>query len=388
MVNLLEDWSPTEAGLLNEAPSLDSLVSSFGGRLSPRLIDKAHWEGLWDRVRGFPVTIAAFPFGFELPLHDPRPIADFGLSILGGSRSEQFFLERARSDDRDATARAIASIMDRTRPDDSTLARVAGRKLLLEFDIPVDRTHAPPDPGIFLYPANKVLPGGRPDDVLGDLGAMVDGVVAAAGWEADPAEGAEAERLYRATDPSVGVRAVGVFPSRARALRFAVTGFTEMGGAVEFLERAGWRGSHRAVAPVVARVAERAGVGNLGVHLDVRKDGLGRTLGCSFYAREGEWVKGFKPWEALVDAFAAEGLGLSEKLSALAATACGAEALFGKSGVYILLRGIHHLKLGFGEDGQVQVKAYLFWLLRCARRTSEVPTGEEPAGSPVEVEPG
>jgi len=375
VVNLLEDWSPTEAALLREAPSFDALVTPLKGRLSPLLIGDDRWEDLWRRVQGFPVTIAAFPFGFELPLHDPRPIADFGISILGASRSEQFFLDRVRSGDRDPTARAIASIMDQTRPEDSALGRVAGRKLLLEYDIPFDASEAPPDPGIFMYPVNQVLVGGRPNELLGDLAAMVDGVVAAAGWDGDPAERGQVERLYRATDSSVGVRAVGVFPSRARALRLAVTGFAKAAEAMAFLERVGWPGPREAVALVAARVAERAGVGNLGVHLDVRRDGLGPNLGCSFYAREGEWVKGFGPWKSLVDALAEEGLGVSEKLVALAATSCGAEALFGKSGVYILLRGIHHLKLGFDEEGRVQVKAYLFWLLRCARRTKESPGG-------------
>ena len=372
----LEDWSATEASLLREAGSVKQLLAPLKGRISPVLIADREWERIWERVRGLPVTLAAFPFGFELPLHDPAPRADFGFSLVGGSRSEQFFLTQPDSADVDSAdvdpadvdpaAAGIGWLLDEMRCENSPLRRVAGRKALLEYDIAPAGSGPHPEPGIFLYPAEGVLKGDQSEARFRDLAVLVDGVVSAAGWASDAAEREQVERLYRATDPNLGVRAVGAFPSRARGLRVAVTGFRKTAELTAFLERAGWSGRYERLAATVSRLEERGAYGYLGLHFDVRRDGLGSKLGLSFFHQQGEWLRDFRPWEILVEELRRESLAVPEKLSALSKSCCGAEALFGKSGMFVLLRGIHHLKLVITEDTIEEAKAYIFWLMRYA----------------------
>lgn len=365
-MNNLEDWSATEENLLREADSAQRLLAPLKGRISPLLISEPEWERLWERAGGLPVTLAAFPFGFELPLHNPDPTADFGFSLIGGSRSEEFFLTGAKSAERDSARVGIAGLLNAMRPEDSPLRRVAGRKALLEYDIAAEGDGPHPEPGIFLYPSEGVLKGDQASERLSDLGVMVDAVVAAAGWDADPGERRQVERVYRALTPQLGVRAVGVFPSRRRALRLAVTGFRKTDEVTAFLARAAWGGQGDVVASTVSRLEQRGAYEYLGVHFDVLGDELGSKLGLSFFHGQGEWLKDFRPWAALVDDLRQERLAVPEKLTALAASCCGAEALFGKAGMYVLLRGIHHLKLAITDNGVEEVKAYIFWLLRYA----------------------
>ena len=408
-MNMENYWIATEERLLPEAASLGELLKSLRGRVSPALIGDREWERVVNRAGGLPVTMAAFPFGFELPLHEPRPRADFGVSVVGGSRSAAFFEERARSGEADSSTARIAGLLRESAREASPLRRVAGRKMLLEYDIepvragtfpePLEHDVEPvradtfpepleydiepardgafpepleydvepardgafPEPGIFLYPEEWLLIGdGRR---ARDLGVVVDAIASAAGWEPDAAERRQAQRVYSAMRPETTVRAVGVFPSRARGLRLAVTGFTTTRDVTEFLERAGWPGSSAAVHATLSPLEERGAFAHLGVHFDLRAHGVGPRLGISLFARKAEWLKDVRHWTALIDGMREQRLAVAEKLSALADTSSGAEALFGRSGPFVLLRGIHHIKLSLVEDRVEQTKAYVFLLL-------------------------
>ena len=52
-----------------------------------------------------------------------------------------------------------------------------------------------------------------------------------------------------------------------------------------------------------------------------------------------------------------------EKLAALADWVSRPTTLFAKSGRYVLLRGIHHIKLVIAEGQLRQAKAYVFMVL-------------------------
>ena len=192
---------------------------------------------------------------------------------------------------------------------------------------------------------------------------MVDAIASAAGWEPDAAERRQAQRVYSAMRPETTVRAVGVFPSRARGLRLAVTGFTTTRDVTEFLERAGWPGSSAAVHATLSPLEERGAFAHMGVHFDLRAHGVGPRLGISLFARKAEWLKDVRHWTALIDGMREQRLAVAEKLSALAGSSSGAEALFGRSGPFVLLRGIHHIKLSLVEERVEQTKAYVFLLL-------------------------
>ena len=233
--------------------------------------------------------------------------------------------------------------------------------MLLEYDIDPAHDGTYPESGIFLYPEER-LPVGDGKRVR-DLRVTVDALASVAGWGSDSAERRQAERVYLAMKPETTVRAVGVFPSRTRALRLAVTGFRTTREVTAFLERTGWPASHAVVASTLSPLEERGAFAYMGIHFDLDSNGVGPRLGLSLFAREAQWLKDIRHWTALIDAMREQRLAVPEKLSALAGSSAGAEALFGKSGAFLLLRGIHHIKLSFAGDRVEQTKAYVFLLM-------------------------
>ena len=362
-----EAWAATEECLENEAGSLGELLERLRGRIPPILIGETQWQRMVERARDLPVSLAAFPFGFELPLHEIRPGADFGVSIVGGSRSAAHFENSGRSHGADSSSRGIAWLLQQTEPKDSPLRRIAGRKMLLEYDIEPTGLGTHPDPGIFLYPPEGMLAGDRSRDRAQDMAVVLEAVASAAGLSLQAAERQQVERVFMAMKPNTSMRALGTFPSRKRGIRLAITGFEKAQEVTEFLQRAAWSGQQSTVTSTVSRYEQRGAFGYLGIHLDVSAAGLGPMLGISFYSREGEWLRDIRPWAALIDGLREEPLIVAEKLSALANSACGAETLFGKSAPFVLVRGIHHIKLSLSHDSITGIKAYIFFLMICLK---------------------
>ena len=275
-MNLEAGLTGTEERLIHEAESLGQLLERLSSRVSPVLIGGAGWERLLERASDLPVTLAAFPFGFELRLHENEPNADFGVSLIGGSRSAAFFEQEGQSPDASPSAAGIARLLAAMEPGDSPLRRVAGKKMLLEYDIERGSDGPHPEPGIFLYPDSKTLIGdGRR---FPDVNIMLDAVSRAAGWSLPDDERGEAERVYLALTPETGVRSVGTFRSRGRGLRLAMTGFRTAGEVVAFLENAGWPGEHSTAADFVSRLEQHDAFAYMGVHFDLGAGGIGPKL--------------------------------------------------------------------------------------------------------------
>ena len=240
-----------------------------------------------------------------------------------------------------------------------------GRKMLLEYDVDLEPHGTRQAPGIFLYPIEDALVGaGRR---FQDLGAVYDALVSVSGWSPDVVEREQLEQVYRTLTPDTCIKAIGTFPSRERLVRIAVTGFRKARDVVAFLERAGWPGQRSIVDDTVSFFEKRDAFAYLGVHFDIRAGGVGPSMGLSFFAQEQEWLKDIRHWTALIDGLREQGCALSEKLSELANWSTGSTTLFGKSGPFMLVRGIHHVKLVIAEGQVEQAKAYVFFLMMCVR---------------------
>ena len=352
-------WAATEDCLLDEADSLGDLLVRIRARIPAALIGPAEFDRVVDRARDLPVTLAAFPFGFELPLHKNVPEADLGVSVVAGSKTAASF-ETAGRTMSTGTASAIARLLEKTGRDGSPLRRVAGDKMVLEFDIESTPGGVHSEPGIFLYPDDGVLVGDGAR--FNDVARVADAVASATESPFGEPELRLVRRVYRAMDSSTSVRAVGVFPSRDSGLRLTVAGFRATERVVEFLRRVGWPGDLPTVASTVSPLERAGAFAYLGVHFDVCPDAVGPTLGLSCYAGSQQWLSDIRHWTALLDGIGAFGHVVPEKLSALAA-ATGIETLFGRSGRIQLVRGIHHVKLVLAEDRIEQVKAYVFLLM-------------------------
>lgn len=340
-----------------------AFLQRIRNRIPPQLIGDRAWEITLEHARNLPVTVAALPFGFELPLHDPRAIADFGVSVIGGGQSAAFLEEKGQAEGADAASANVAWLLGETEPEESILRRIVGRKLMLEYDIDTESDASLPAPGIFLYPEKSVLAGGGGDQQLRDLRAVVDAVAHSAGLDLSDEECRQIERVYRAAKPDTWIQAVGGFPERSGGIRLSVMGFRKVDEVVSFLERVGWPGQCPAIAASASPLEERDAFTYMGVHLDMREGGVGETLGLNFYAREGEWLKDVQHWVPLIDGIRDAGLAVPEKLTELMEWASGSEPLSGKSGQFVLMRGIHHVKLTLVRDRVEKVKGYIFLLV-------------------------
>ena len=364
-MSINEAWVATEERLVREADSMGELLTRIRPQISARLIDGPGWERLLERAQETPATMAAFPVGFEIPLQDPVPRADFGVTLVGDSRTAALYQNRGRSGEADASTAGLAWLLDETDREDSLLRRVVGRKMLLEFDVDPSPDRGHQAPGVFLYPVEGALAGdGRQ---MEELGAVHDALAHACGFSPVAAERRQLERVYRMLKSGTLIKAAGAFPARERAIRIAATGFRTAPGVMAFLERVGWPGDPAVAGAAVSSFEERSAFAYLGVHLDIDANGVGPSLGLSLFPNDNEWLKDIRHWTAIIDVIGEQGYGLAEKLKELARWSTGSTTLFGRAGPLMLVRGIHHIKLVIREDRVEQAKGYVFFLMMSVR---------------------
>ena len=360
----------TQDRLAEEGGSMGELLARFRNRISPVLIGDSEWERILDCAGRLPITMGALPFGFELPLHEPRPEADFGASLASGTRPAAFFQERARSDRADETARAIVRLFERMDAENSPLREIVGRKLMLEYDIGSAQGGERSFPGLFLRPGERPIVGARAQ--ANDVATVVDALVSCVGWELSGAERENVEGAYMAQPEDTRMDSFGIFPSRSRSIRLAIMGFRSERELSSYLEDTGWPGEVAAVEAVIARFRKRADIVRSGANIDVREEGLGPTLGLTLivkqrYTKDSRyWLDGLTDWDPFLEALGHEDIVVPEKLAALSDWVSRPTTLFAKSGRYVLLRGIHHIKLVISGDRLRKAKAYVFMVLSAA----------------------
>ncbi len=360
----------TQDRLAREGDTMGDLLGHFRNRISPVLVGDREWDRILDCAGNLPITLGALPFGLELPLHARRPEADFGVSVAGATRSAAFFRERARIDRTDDTARAITRLFRQVDAENSPLCAIVGRKVMLEYDIGSAPGGEPALPGMFLRPGERPIMGARGQ--VDDVGLVVEALVSSVGWRLSGAERGNVERAYLAQPEDTRMDSFGVFPSRSRAIRLAIMGFKSRQEICSYLEDTGWPGRISAVEAVISRFQQRVNIVRTGANLDLREEGLGPTLGLTLivkqrYTKDSRyWLDGLTDWDPFLQALSHEDLVVPEKLRALAGWVSKPTMLFGKSGRFVLLRGIHHIKLVISGNQLRKAKAYVFMVLSAA----------------------
>ena len=357
----------TQDRLADEGGTMGDLLGHFRNRVSPVLIGDPEWERVLECAGKLPITMGALPFGFELPLHEPKPEADFGASLASGTPPAAFFEEKARTDETDETAQAIVRLFRQMDTEVSPLREIVGRKLMLEYDIGSAGDGTGAVPGMFLRPGERPILGscGQADDAS----AVVDALVSCVGWETTKAERENVKRAYLTQPDDTRMDSFGIFPSRARSIRLAIMGFKSQQEICSYLEDTGWPGETSVVDAVISRFKERADIVRTGANIDIEDKGLGPTLGLTLivkqrYTKDSRyWLDGLTDWDPFLEALGHEDLVVPEKLGALAGWVSKPTTLFAKSGRFVLLRGIHHIKLVIAEDRLQKVKAYVFMVL-------------------------
>jgi hypothetical protein len=357
----------TQDRLAQEGGTMAELLGHFRNWVSPVLIGDSGWERILNCARQHPITMGALPFGFELPLHERRPEADFGVSLTSGTRPAAFFLERAKSNKADETAKSVARLFRQMDTEDSPLREIVGRKVMLEYDIGSAAGSERPHPAMFLRPGERPIIGAGGQ--VNDVGMVVDALVSSVGWERNDAERHNVERVYLAQPGDTRMDSFGVFPSRSRAMRLAIMGFKTQRSMCTYLQETGWPGQVSAVDSVISRFKKRADIARIGANLDVQENGVGPVLGLTLivkqrYTKDSRyWLDGLTDWDPFLAALNREDLVVPEKLAALGHWVSRPTTLFAKSGRYVLLRGIHHIKLVMSGSQLRKAKAYVFLVL-------------------------
>ena len=305
-MNFDEGVAFTQDRLAQEGRTMGELLGNFRSRISPILIGEPQWKLVLDCASRLPITMGAFPFGFEFPLHVRDAKADFGVSMASGTRTAAFFQELAVSDQTDETARAVSRLFTQMDAKNSSLHKIVGRKLMLEYDIASAPESGTSLPGIFLRPGERPIVGAR--DQADDVGTVVDALMSCLGWEISKAKRKNVKRVYLAQPGNTRMDSFGVFPSRSQAIRLAIMGFESQREISSFLEVTGWPGEISTVESVIARFKDRVNIARPGVNIDVQDEGVDPTLGLTLivkqrYTKDSRyWLDGLTDWNPFLEA--------------------------------------------------------------------------------------
>ncbi|MDE3001163.1 MAG: hypothetical protein OXU79_18960 [Gemmatimonadota bacterium] len=322
------------------------------------------WDGLVRRVGELPGWPVLYRIFFEFDLGDLAPVADFSIRLLPGHPGlPGHFVNRGKTARQNSAAAALGRFLSeaavrQTASESALSARF--NDIMLEYDIAGIESHASPDPGLFLGLRPAASPG---DSEVWSPGGVVAELTNAVGWNDDAGERRVVERIVGALPPGGRLDHVGAMPGRSfRAVRVIVNGISLEEMPV-FLERTGWPGSIRNVMgalfdwrdlfPYFRPCFDATSRGlrpRLGLEMFPRREGKGRWPA-------GDWLTtGARTWLPVVERLEARELCVPAKGRGLRAFP-GLAQVFDGEGVYILHRGLNHVKLAIGDDG-VQAKAY------------------------------
>ena len=370
MLDTEESVTITQERLSIEGRNLGELIQHFRDRISTTLIGESQWQRILECAQSLPVEMGAQPFGFEIPLHKLDPVADFGASLSIDTKSAEIFLERAPVESSGSLATTIACLAQQLEQNESSLREIVGRKLMFEFDVSSSNFRAGTYSGMFLRPNEKPITGcsGQTREVH----SIVDALVSCAGWEHNAFERRNVERAYLAQPPNTRMDSFGVFPSRSRFIRLAVMGFKTIPEVQDYLTKADWPGDIKEVKSVISRFARRTSVERTGLNVDVLDSGLGPTLGLTLivkqrYTKQSRyWLDGLTDWQPFLRALEGEEVIIPEKIHSLEPWVTSPTILYGKSGRFVLMQGIHHIKIVMNLEKLHSAKAYLFLVLAAA----------------------
>ncbi len=356
----------TQDRLAEEGCSMKDLLKHFRDKISPLLVGDAQWQCVLDCAEKLPITMGAFPFGFELPIHLVSPVADFGVSLTSGTKAAEYFEQRARIDTSNEIANVITRLFENMDDEDASLREIVGRKLMLEYDIGSAGGRSS-FPGMFLRPGERPIIGAQ--DQTKDIDTVLQGLLSSLGWEFGVRQRNVIEQVYQAQPLDTRMDSFGAFPSRSRAIRLAIMGFKSRRELGNYLANVNWPGQLATVDSVISRIEKHVHHTRFGVNIDVEEDGVGPTLGLTLIVkqrytnRSRYWLDGPTDWNPFLEALDDEELVIPEKLGQLAGWVTPPTMLFGKAARYMLVRGIHHLKLVVSEGELNKVKAYVFMIL-------------------------
>ena len=330
--------------------------------LIPRaLLDGAGWDRLLAVVAELPDAGLGRPLGCEFRLGEENPAADLFVVVRPGSPPARHYVRNGQAAPRGSAAAALGRFLARLVSTGSALrAGIAGTMLEYDLVAPPAGAQAEParsEPGVFLQlpPAPAAALREHPQRL------PIAALMSAVGWnDAGELQRAVA-RALAALPPRAWVAHVGALPGRTpRAVRLVIQelGRGEFAGV---LERWGRREAIGPAAEVLSHCEDLLPRFRLAV--DVAAAGVLPRLGFELY-RAGSWSDaldswlstGRDDWAPVAELLARRGWCLPAKAQALPEW-CALDKMFDPRGVFVVYKGINHVKLTLTDAG-VAAKAY------------------------------
>ena len=335
------------------------IVSELQPFVPCSLIDGQGWERLRKRVGGLPGWATVAGVGFEFRLVGDAS-ADLAVAVAPGLPLLDYYVARGKAAAPGSAAMSLGGF----------LARVAGAETssgcpysgwfesaMLEYDVAGAVTGQPTDPGLFI----RLVHDRRDWPSLPPPGVLAATLADAVGWTEDENEARAVEGIFDVLPPKSRVGQIGAMPGRGlRAIRLIVDGLAAA-EVPDCLGPLGWPGRAGKAMAVLDEMGDVAPVFRLS--LDVSVDGLSPRLGLEFYPtgeRKGfdHWLTtGRSAWRPIVDRLEALQWCQPDKARGLLDFP-GLTRLFGDRGVFVLYRGINHVKVTIEADA-VAAKAYV-----------------------------
>lgn len=379
----------------SQATSLATELHAMRPAFPTELFDGVHWERLLARAAEVPAEALEDVFGFEVRLGRPEPASDLCIVVPAEGEVTSHFIGRARSDAGGARDTHSPTRPGALQPDARSgagrrrLARqslaaclleiasvgtfanraIAHGATMLEYDVVESKPGSRPSPGVFWSLADSVGP--SQTGQLARLLAIASGLAVRPVAREEPAAGAPREAgwaaalcdVVRAATPYGRISQVGTFVGRRGAGVRVIVSRVEHEAVAHLLDAVRWPGPVTAATEAIATCAGPCP--HLAVALDVGSGGVGPRLGLELAMPDGWAGSRWRQWRPLVDTLAAKGLCRADKALGLKRW-CGLTRLYGRQ-MYLLAKGINHVKLGIREDA-VEAKAYLG---ACRRRAED-----------------
>ena len=313
-----------------------------------------------DRVGDLPGWETAPNAGFEFRLGVSEAATDFGVAIIPGHPLLDYYICQGEATEPNSPLSALGRFLTR-------MAATASEppvgdwftSAMLEYDIAEPPSGARPDPGIFLR-LNYGTGARRPAPSLPTPSEMTAQIADAVGWNSSEDERRAVEQVVAPLPANGEVAHIGAIPGRGvRAVRLIARN-VEAEEVPPLLERLSWTGPVRKVMDSLESMRNVCPRSRLA--LDVTADGPVPRLGLEMFP-PGErsdmdnWLTtGRNNWRPIVERLKAKEWCLPNKGRRLLEFP-GLDKIFDQRGVFILYRGLNHVKLTI-EGESVQAKAY------------------------------
>lgn len=331
------------------------LLAAFHPILPRALVDGNGWGNIINCAGKFPASVALATFGFEFRLENPEPVADLFLS--GPIESDVAgYMRKLKTGNRSIEQSILLA------PESGAAAELAIDQphipggYILEFDL-IEDPSALRQPGIFL-----ILPRNSPDGYR-DPEMLISTLGSVSCYTGYSGLADELARLIDSLRPPEVIVHAGIFPGRGTSAIRLLIHAADRSSLESMLRRIGWGGPWNCLSLLPRNLS--GDEMKIVVNVDLAPHGVSPRIGLEIHFAK-KWLSGDQHmFDPILKELVESGMCLPGKARALTGIA-PVKFAFGKTGMFGLRQGIHHVKLSILGD-KLDWKAYsaaLLWHIR------------------------